>query len=71
MKSSDDLHLDTPHTGVVSAQMYDVSSASLGIRDSGGVCRFHVQRQSSSGPFITIPKVVLLWWSTYLGSPPH
>ena len=65
MKSSDDLHLDTPITGGVSAQIYDVGSVGLGIRDSGGVCRFNVQRQSSSGPLITTPKVVLLWWSTY------
>lgn len=31
----------------------------------GAPCPVNVTRQSSSGPLITTPKVVLLWWSTY------
>ena len=65
MKSSDDLHLDTPNVGGVSAQVYDLATARHGIRDISGACRLNVQRQSTSGPLITTPKVVLTWWSTY------
>lgn len=31
----------------------------------GGPCPVNVTRQNSSGPLITNPKVVLMWWSTY------
>jgi hypothetical protein len=31
----------------------------------GGTCPVNVQRQSSTGPLLTKPKIVLLWWSTY------
>jgi hypothetical protein len=63
--SLEDLYRDTPSIGGVSSQIYDLGSVGIGIRDIGGACRFNVQRQSSSGPLITTPKVVLLWWSTY------
>jgi hypothetical protein len=30
-----------------------------------GTCTYNVTRQSSTGPLLTTPHVVLMWWSTY------
>jgi hypothetical protein len=52
--------------GGVSAGPISVGRARRGTgTKGGGACPVDVQRQSSSGPLITTPKIVLLWWSTY------